>query len=205
MLEQVESGACVPFGLGRLPTGIPWDDPRLPHIRLGPAPLRLNTEPVAITGDISNHAGRIALLRDWLVAGSGLYAPRGAAFIEAYFIFVAVRLEQARARLREKLARYDGLYAVEDCTWSFLRPLPRAWVPKGEGMEMLDFAFWDGARLTGFTLGARDAPDFVTDDELHAPALLFARLGEAAGQMWESETLPSSPFRLKSSFPVITA
>ena len=74
--------------------------------------------------------------------------------------------------------------------------LEDAYLPHSEAVEELHRAVVLEADLLG---------QVGVGGERERGSRLDAELGEAAGRMWESETLPSSPFRLKSSFPVITA
>jgi len=187
--------AFIPFGIDRLPR-----DPRLRCVEVGAAPLRLNSESVPAdamplaTGD---HAARVAAAVGWLEAQCGDYAPLRRQFITTYFRVLAARVEARREELAARLKPYDGLYAPEDYLWSALRPLPRGWVPVGDGYLPADVVFWDGERATAIELGARDT-------ERHR-ALLAA--GVAAHRIEPTtlpdellpmppfETLPSSPFR----------
>ena len=173
-------GARILFGLDRVPAGVAPDDPRLPGVRLGAAPLRLNTEPLpaAVAPPAPTHAARLATIRSWLEASCGDYARPRRAFVARYLDFVAAELARHRAELDEGLRRFDGLYAAADWTWSALRPLPRAWLPGEAGFVFAEIAFWDGTRLHSFSgeaLGGEIPPEL--------------------GRFWEGETLPSSPFR----------
>ncbi len=172
------------YGLGRIPASAPPGDPRLPSVRLGAAPLRLNTEPLppaAMPADASTHPARLDAVRAWLAAASGDYAPRTRRFLDAYLAFVAACIEQHRDVLESRLRRFDGLYAVEDWTWSALRPLPRAWQPGPSGATPVDLAFWDGARLLTVDMAAQPRMEALFPDPLHT--------------FWAGETLPASPFR----------
>jgi hypothetical protein len=163
------------WGLDRVPRGIPRDDPRLRGVELGPAPLRLNTEPVPaeIVPADTTHEARWAALAQWLEAACGDYAVTRRRAVAAYLDFVRAELNAHRAELADRAARFDGLYAAEDWAWSALRPLPRAWL--GDDGP-IDLAFWDGARLHRLDLAAPRFPD-------------------ACRFFWRAELLPSSPFR----------
>ncbi len=158
----------VLYGLDRLPRSVPPDDPRLPGIDLGPAPLRLNSLPIApaILAEAGDtHAGRLAAMEGWLLAQCGDYAVGRRRFVRDYLAAITAEMARHHDTLAAWLAAYDGLYAVEDWTWSALRPLPRAWTEAG----MMEVAFWDGVALQ---------PD------------------GALAAFWEGEALPKSPFRL---------
>lgn len=196
-------GRRVLYGLGRVPASVALDDPRLPSVRLGPKPLRLNTEPLpadAIPAEASSHVACLEALRTWLGAACGDYAPRSRRFIDAYLAFVALSIERNRASLEASLRRFDGLYALEDWTWSALRPLPRAWLPVGDSFSPVDIAFWDGARLLAVDFSGRGAgiPGAEPAPAGGGPEALFP---DALRTFWGGETLPSSPFRRAVPLP----
>ena len=157
----------VLYGLERLPRSLSLDDPRLPGVELGAAPLRLNTDPVpaAVLAEAGEgHAARLAAMEAWLQSFCGDYAAAPRRFIADYLAFIAGELDRHRDALAAGLARFDGLYAVEDWTWSALRPLPRAWL----GGVRLAMAFWDGREIIG-TRPRRPAAD------RHVPPVLARR------------------------------
>ena len=165
----------VVYGLERLPRSMSLDDPRLPSVELGPAALRLNSfavpDPVlAEAGE--GHAARAAAMTAWLLSFCGDYAAAPRRFIASYMDFIADEVRRNGDALAADLARYHGLYAVEDWTWSALRPLPRAWI----GGERIAMAFWDGSEIIALDPAA---------PELSAKFRAF----------WTGETLPKSPFR----------
>jgi hypothetical protein len=165
----------VLYGLERLPRSLSLDDPRLPAVELGAGPLRLNTDPVppAVLAEAGEgHAARFAAMTAWLQSFCGDYATAQRRFIVDYLAFIAAELDENRDALQAGLARYDGLYAVEDWAWSALRPLPRAWL----GGARLDMAFWDGSELIGIDPANRRLPDSFR-------------------AFWAGEVLPRSPFR----------
>jgi hypothetical protein len=192
----------IPYGLDRLPR-----DLSLRCVVVGEEPLRLNTEPVppdvmpVATGD---HAARVAAAKDWLHGLCGDYAPLRRQFVDAYFRFIAARIDAHRTELAARLKPYDGLYGLEDFAWSALRPLPRGWVPAGDQLLPADIVFWDGARALAIELAARD-----TDRQRallaagiavhHIGPSQFDRLDTALPanflDFWEGQVLPSSPFR----------
>lgn len=164
------------YGMERLPRSLDPDDPRLPAVELGPAPLRLNSEPVpaaVLESAGEGHAARVAALTAWLQSLAGDYAVARRRFVAGYMAFLAAELERHRAALADGLARYDGLYAPEDWIWSALRPLPRAWL---DG-ERIDVAFWDGSAVIAVRLDQGSA------------------IPEQCRDVWSGEVLPRSPFR----------
>jgi hypothetical protein len=163
------------WGLDRVPRGLSYDDPRLPGVTLGPAKLRLNTEPAPadIVPADTTHAARWTALARWLEAACGDYAATRRRAVAAYLDFVRAELDAHYAELAARCAPFDGLFAAEDWAWSALRPLPRAWL--GDDGP-IDLAFWDGAQLHRIDLAAPRFPD-------------------ACRLFWRAEPLPSSPFR----------
>ena len=197
----------IPYGLDRLPRSIALDDPRLRCAVAGDEPLRLNSEPVppdAMPLAIGDHTARVAAAKAWLESLCGDYAPLRRQFVEAYLRCVAAQIETHRVELSAKLAPYDGLYAPDDFLWSALRPLPRGWAPAGDQLLPADMVFWDGAQPIAIELAARD-----TDRQrallsagvtvYRIEPSMFARLDAALPAVfscfWDSQTLPSSPFR----------
>ena len=189
----------IPYGFDRLPR-----DPWLRCAEAGDKPLRLNSEPVPAdamplaTGD---HTARVAAALGWLESLCGDYAPLRRRFIAAYFRFVTSLIEARRTELAERLKPYDGLYAPEDFLWSALRPLPRGWVPVADKCLPADMVFWDGTRAIAFELGARNTDRqkalLTAGVAVHRidPAMMENALPDDFGQFWQSESLPSSPFR----------
>lgn len=169
------------FGLDRLPRSLPFDDPRLPGVDLGAAPLRLNTAPVpdaVLAGAGDTHASRLAALTAWLQSQCGDYAVPQRQFIASYLDWAAAELATHAQELADRLV--GGLYAAEDWLWSALRPLPRAWIMTSAGPQHHNMAFWDGTAL-------------IPDGRVH-------------GAFWRAETLPRSPFRrpaIPSPSPVL--
>jgi hypothetical protein len=200
----------IPFGLDRLPRSISIDDPRLPTAPVGPSPLRLNTEPLpqdVMPEATTHHAARIAAAIDWLVSLCGDYAPARRRFVTIYLAFLAAQLDTHRATLDAELARYDGLYAVDDWLWSAPRPLPRAWLDGPDGLIPAEIAFWDGTQPFAIELSARNTPREVAlrtaglsvlriaPDALTDPAALGILLPAPFHGFWRDQTLPASPFR----------
>jgi hypothetical protein len=195
----------IPFGMDRLPRALSPDDPRLPGVTVGAEPLRLNTEPLpaeAMVSATADHAARVTAIRSHLHSQCGDYAPLRLGFVDAYLESLTAHIDAHREELSRQLQTYDGLYAPEDWLWSALRPLPRAWLRRDAGMEIADFAFWDGVQaiaidLAGGSLGTdagtivRICPDVLAAD----PPALWHLLPEAFHCFWRAQTLPVSPFR----------
>src|SRR5689334_14617977 len=121
---QAEAEMRLCYGLERLPAGLSSDDARLPSVVLGPAPLRLNSEPLPpsfFPQQDDSDAVRIRALTDWLNAACGDYAPLRRRFVTFYLAFVGAHLERHREALAARLHRFDGLYRPEDFFWSALR------------------------------------------------------------------------------------
>ena len=168
---------------------------RLPSVPLGAAPIRFGTEPMPPDAmpKGGDHTARLEAASAWLVGQCGAYAPLRARFVASYFAWIATEIAAHWDELAARLARFGGLYAPEDWTWSALRPLPRALVP-----EPVDFAFWDGAAVTAILLGETKAPENVPAIRLAPGDLgtgLGARLPDAWGGFWGGEILPVTPFR----------
>jgi hypothetical protein len=180
------AGLRVLYGLDRLPTTLAADDDRLPAVDLGAAPLRLNSVPLPVTAwnaAQADHAGRVAAVQSWLLAGCGDYNGALRRGITRYLDALAAHLADHRDALAADLTRFHGLYRVEDWCWSALRPLPRAWWRRDGAWVRADLAFWDGDAIIEMQV-----EDFETG-ALPAPLQCF----------WKGEILPLSPFRL--AFP----
>ncbi len=184
-------GRRILYGLAGVPKSLPPDDKRLPGVVLDPAPLRLNSEtlpPAAMPADLADHAARLAAIRAWLHAACGDYGGRQRAFIDAYLAFVAAQLQAERQALTSALSRFDDLYAVEDWTWSALRPLPRAWAPAPDGSYVpVGLAFWTGTTL----LATECADDALPCVVRISPDAAFPA---ALDRFWEGQALPATPF-----------
>jgi hypothetical protein len=170
------------YGLDRLPSTLADDDARLPAVDAGPAPLRLNSVPLPVDAwgaREADHAARMEAMRSWLLSACGDYNEALRRGITRYLDAVAAHVAQNRQTLAAGLARFHGLYRVEDWCWSALRPLPRAWWHQDGAWVRADLAFWNGNEI--IAVGARD---FETGD-LPLPFQRF----------WNGETLPVSPFR----------
>jgi hypothetical protein len=173
---------------------------------VGDQPLRLNSEPVppdAMPPATGEHAARVAAAQAWLESQCGDYAPLRRQFIAAYFHWIAAEIDAHQAELIERLKSYDGLYRPQDFFWSALRPLPRGWVAAGDRYLPADVVFWDGTQAIAVTLSAHDterqeallaAGITVCDGE---PTVLPAQFR----QFWNSQPLPSSPFRRLAPSP----
>ncbi len=170
------------YGLDRLPTTIAADDARLPAVDLGTAPLRLNSHPLppdAWNAGADDHASRMAAVRTWLVAGCGDYNEPLRRGVGRYLDAVAAHVEQHRDALAADLARFDGLYRIEDWCWSAPRPLPRAWWRHDDAWRRADLAFWNGNEVIQMRARDFDAGELPT----------------AFRRFWNGEVLPVSPFR----------
>jgi hypothetical protein len=176
------TGRRILYGLDRLPCTLAVDDPRLPAVDLGAAPLRLNSVPLpaaAWDAGAADHAARMVAVRSWLLASCGDYNAALRRGVTRYLDAVAAHITHHRDTLAAGLARFHGLYRPEDWCWSAPRPLPRAWWRQDGAWLRADLAFWNGNEVI-----AMRAQDFETG-ELPVPFQHF----------WNGETLPVSPFR----------
>ena len=167
-------------------------------MEVGDRPLRLNSEPVpadempTATGD---HGARVAAAQDWLESQCGDYAPLRGQFIAAYFRFIAARIDEHRTELLERVKPYDGLYIPEDYFWSALRPLPRGWVPVGDGYLAADMAFWDGMQVIAVEVAAQLSDKQKALEQAGVRVCRLESLPTSFHRPWDNESLPSSPFR----------
>ena len=138
------------YGLDRPPRGVAWDHPRVPSVVLDEAPLRLNSfaVPPAILAGGTERASRLAAVQAWLAQACGDYARARVQFVSAYLAFA--RAAPTGPEMDARIARFSGLFAAEDWTWSALRPLPRAWIEGPSG------AFDGRYRVLGRSAGVRD-------------------------------------------------
>lgn len=176
------TGPRILYGLDRLPSTLAADDDRLPAVVLGAAPLRLNSVPLpaaAWGAGEADHAARKVALRAWLLASCGDYNEALRRGVTHYLDAIASHVTRHRDVLAAGLARFHGLYRVEDWCWSALRPLPRAWWRRDGAWVRADLAFWNGNAVI-----AMRSSDFGMG-ELPTPFQYF----------WNGETLPVSPFR----------
>jgi hypothetical protein len=170
------------YGLKRLPTTLAADDARLPAVNLGAAPLRLNSVPLPVAawdGGEADHTARMVAVRSWLLASCGDYNQALRRGVTQYLDAIADHVTHHRDDLAAGLARFHGLYRVEDWCWSAPRPLPRAWWCQDGAWVRADLAFWDGNAVI-----AMRPRDFEAGD-----------LPVPFQQFWNGETLPVSPFR----------
>ena len=176
------TGARILYGLDRLPATLAADDPRLPAVDTGAAPLRLNSVPLpadAWNVGAADHVARMEAVRSWLLASCGDYNAALRRGVTRYLDAVEAHVRDHRDTLTADLARFHGLYQVEDWCWSALRPLPRAWWRHNDVWTRADLAFWNGNEII-----EPAARDFDTDE-----------LPVALQVFWTGETLPVSPFR----------
>ena len=176
------TGLRILYGLDRLPSTLAADDVRLPAVQLGAAPLRLNSLPLpfeAWDAGGRDHAARMAAVRSWLLAGCGDYNAALRRGTAQYLDVIEAHVAQHGDALAADLARFHGLYRVQDWCWSALRPLPRSWWQQDGAWVRADLAFWDGNAVI-----AMQPRDFDTDV-----------LPVAFQHFWTGEILPVSPFR----------
>ena len=194
----------IPFGMDRMPRGLSPDDPRLPGVMVGDAPLLFNSEPLppeTMAQATSDHAARLAAMRTWLHALCGDYAPLRVLFVDLYLAALAAHIDAHHDEVSQALRRYDGLYVPQDWLWSAPRPLPRALLRGGAGMVAVDFAFWDGARAIAIDLGGKpqttDAGTYRIELAMlpDRPLELLDILPDTFRWFWRTEILPRSPFR----------
>ena len=189
----------VLWGVDRPPAGVAWDNPRLPGLTLGPAPLRLNTLPVppALVDGGTERASRPGAVLAWLQAGCGEYARPRRRFMADYLAWAARAV--AGPALDARVARFAGLFAPEDWAWSVLRPLPRAWLAGPDGPMGADILFWDGRQPLAVLLGdgneAALAAAGAACVRLRPGQALDDALPPAVQDAWQGDTLPASPFR----------
>ena len=145
-------------------------------------PLRLNSEPLppdAWDAGAVDHVSRMAAVRTWLLAGCGDYNEPLRRGVGHYLDAIAAHVEQHRQELAADLARFHGLYQVEDWCWSALRPLPRAWWRQNDTWVRADLAFWTGDAIIAIRAREFDIGELPAE---------FQRF-------WNGEILPVSPFR----------
>jgi hypothetical protein len=173
------SGQRILFGLDRLPATMAADDVRLPAVHVSPVPLRLNSLPLPLEAEDADHAGRMAALRSWLLAGCGDYNAALRRGVTQYLDAIETHVRHHHEALAGELTQFHGLYRPQDWCWSALRPLPRAWWQREGAWVRADLAFWDGNEIIAMQPGD------------------FARgvLPEPFQQFWTGEALPVSPFR----------
>jgi hypothetical protein len=149
---------------------------------LDAAPLRLNSVP--LPADLwglggADHAARMIAVRAWLLASCGDYNEVLRRGVTHYLDAVAAHVRRHHDALAAGLARFHGLYRVDDWFWSALRPLPRAWWHDGDGWRRADLAFWDGNEVC-----AVQPRDFAA-----------GQLPPRFRRFWAGQVLPVTPFR----------
>ncbi|NKB58848.1 MAG: hypothetical protein GKS00_21160 [Alphaproteobacteria bacterium] len=190
-------------------------------VTVGPEMLRLNGDQYTFpeTPDLramTDTAAQLDFLRNHLKQFCDLWAKPPKLFLDRYFEFVVAKVDENEVRLRETLEQFGSLYAYRDWSLSAPRPLPRAWLPLASGVFCpVDFAFWLGDRALAILLvGSGTATKKEMDRrraledagieivELSARALshegvdyLARSLPVAFSAFWESEVMPSSPFK----------
>ena len=157
----------VLYGIERVPASMPTDDPRLPAVMLGPAPLRLNTIPIprdAWGVDVASHQGRTTALEEWLHAQCGNYNNTLRRAVSQTLAMMRDAMDLPA--IATELARFDGLYQPQDRFWSSLRPLPRAWFVHDGAWHRVDLAMWDGTRLHALDIHNLMLPTISPDTAL---------------------------------------
>jgi len=172
------TGMRLLYGLERLPSTLAADDARLPAVDLGRTPLRLNSVPLPADSWDAD-AARMATVRSCLLASCGDYNEPLRRGITQYLDAVEAHLTQHRDDLAAGLARFHGLYRVEDWCWSALRPLPRAWWQQNGTWSRAELAFWNGSEV--IAMRSRDFESGLLPVQFQ--------------HFWNGETLPVSPFR----------
>ncbi len=161
------------YGLERLPTTMPQDDPRLPAVTVGATALRLHSVPApeaAWPASLDFETCWTAY-GAWLQAQCGAYRLAPRRMIARYLDWVVAHVRAHAAELEARLAPYDGLYRLTDLCWSAWRPLPLVWEPAGGTAGRLELGFWNGT------------------------ALVPVREDRFPERFWAGEILPVSPFR----------
>jgi hypothetical protein len=210
----------IPYGCGGVPASLATV-PCATIERARRKPLLLSdggyafAEPPA-AGRLVDGAAQLGFLRDHLVGLCDPWAAHPRRFVERYFDFVVWRVAGIADALGARLARFDGLYLVEDFSFAALRPLPRAHLRRADGAGWIatDVAFWTGATVialdiadTRRTLRRRSAdhaalrdagvtvlalaPDALAGDMAGFAALLPVALVDFC----TGAALPASPFK----------
>ncbi len=178
-------------------------------------PLRLNDGPYSYEGGTqgpgASPAERLDFLRDHLTELCDMWAKRPRQFVGLYFRFIGRIMERDRVQIETKIRKLGGLFTVEDFAFSALRPLPRAHLDD----IRLDFAFWTGDSLSVVDITSDDSRGPAWESRrarltragarvIEIPAAIIARDDPASiegllprefSEFWQSENLPSSPFK----------
>jgi len=141
------------------------------------------------------------------------------AFLTSYFAFIHRHIMDNRRELAQSLARFEDLYRFDQWAFSAPRPLPRAHPmarDAGDGfLPRVDFAFWTGSEIVAIDLigsatrgkaheerRAVLARNGVKVIEIPHGILDSAHEGDFAAALpaefhrfWETEPLPSGPFK----------
>jgi hypothetical protein len=194
--------------------------PNLSTVTIGPSrALRLNNSPYVVddlteAARTGTAAEKLAFLRDYHETLCGEYAKRRRQFVVLYFRWIDDLVAAARPALEQRAANYGGLFAWQDYAFSALRPLPQAHLPAGDARISTDVAFWTGERLVavdiaGETRGATWAARCQRLQDtgvqiVEIPVLTLVKADPVAlndllpagiAAFWQSETMPSSPFK----------
>jgi hypothetical protein len=165
----------------------------------------------ARTGTVTE---RLDFLRDYHETLCGTYAKRPRQFVALYFRLIDTILAADRPALEKKAAGFGGLFTWQDYAFSALRPLPQAFLPVGDSHPKTDFAFWTGKQvvvidIAGDTRGPgwiercrrlNDAGMLTIEPPIsifvkNDPAALRDLLQPEFSTFWQSEAMPSSPFK----------
>lgn len=188
-------------------------------------PIRLNSDlglrfPPDLLSTIPTNEEKLAYLRHEIAGALDLFANYQRKFLNRYFDFIVDRCAGAAERLEAGLAWSGGLFHAEDFVFSALWPLPdctltlltdTGFQPAGT----CDFAFWTGRHVIAVTLtGSPDRRDTenmeesspifgivkpvaISATDLNTDPVLFLepRFPPEFGSFWQSDHVPSSPFR----------
>lgn len=167
--------------------------------------------------NMTEAGAQLDFLRGHLKHFCDLWAKPPLLFLDRYFEFVAARVEAEKRSLAAMLEPFGSLYDYRDWALSAPRPLPRALLPTVEGAYCAaDFAFWLGDRPLAILLAGSETPTRQDTDrrqtlvdagaevvELSIAALkrdgadylASGVLPTAYHRFWNSESMPSSPFK----------
>ena len=187
-------------------------------------PLRLNTvawdfpeRPDLIA--LTTVAERLDFLRDHLKSLCGLWDKLPRLFLDGYFREIAECIARNRPALDALAAAHGGLFRPEDWSYAALCPLPQARLPAAPELPV-DFAFWTGESLYAVDIiGAASQSRPRRDRRAHlresgTPVIEIGRaqlddlrwhLPAEIASFWQTESLPSSPFRIGSLGEILPA
>lgn len=228
-MNGADEPLVIPYGCARWePRWISRDGGKLacavPHVAVARGrTLRLQygqyafQEPPPLIG-LRGAAAQRDFVRDYLVSRCDPWASAQARFVEAYFAFVAGRIEAERDALSERIAPFGSLFDYRDWMFAAPRPLPRAWLATEAGsydaetMVGVDVAFWtaDGPIALDFAAGTPPQSRRAALDRLEAAGATLIRLPAAFedavfetafpplfARFWEGLAFPSGPFKAR--------